>query len=676
MQVPRRQARLRRALDGDLERVVLKALRKEPERRYQDVGRLVDDLERYLAGRPVSARPDTLGYRLERFARRHWVLVTAGVLILLSLAGGLVAAAYQARRAERRFQEVRKLSRALLFDVYDQIARLPGSTPAREHVIATSLAYLDSLEREAGDDPGLLHELAEAYERVGDVQGHPRSPNLGQRAAALTSYERALALRGRLEGGSSANLATTRGLARLHVKIGDVHESQARLSEALASLDAGLALARPLSAHPNAGADDFGLVVDALTSRGTVQTRSSDARGALASYREALAVASTWQQKRPSPRARRALAHVHGRIGTAQAETGDLQASVESQRRAVALCEELLAEDPEDLAVRRELRLVLSFLGNVLGVPAFMNLGEVTEATQAYRRVLDLSRELSAADPRDARARLDLANAYWRLGTLTAERSPAESVDLLQRGLEELASLSRAAADDLDLQRRQAALRASLSDARRAQGQRDARRGRSPRGTRDRDRPGRAEPRTDNGVRALRRSTHRRLGDLLVERGDIAGALESQREGLRLAEERSAERPEDLYAWWSLADSYAGLGRVERAIALDRQRPLAARREAARASLRLARQGARDLGGLGLARPVHRVRPVPPRRGLACRARRRGADPPRSVQERADVFGHCRGTVSIASTCLLQKWGGAAEGLRRRPAFSFSAPPS
>jgi hypothetical protein len=131
------------------------------------VGHLIDDVESHLAGRPVKARPDAFGYRLGKFVRRHWLLVAAGGLVVTSLSAGLVVAAYQGRRAERRFEEVRRLSRALLFDLHEVVAPLQGSTRAREMIVATSLRYLDSLAKEAGDDATLLRELAEAYERVG-----------------------------------------------------------------------------------------------------------------------------------------------------------------------------------------------------------------------------------------------------------------------------------------------------------------------------------------------------------------------------------------------------------------------------------------------------------------------------------------------------------------------------
>jgi eukaryotic-like serine/threonine-protein kinase len=94
--------RLRRRLRGDLDNIVLKAMRKEPARRYASVAELAQDLQRHLVGLPVSARRDTVSYRARKFVRRNRAAVIAGALLLTSLAGGLVASAWQARRARTR----------------------------------------------------------------------------------------------------------------------------------------------------------------------------------------------------------------------------------------------------------------------------------------------------------------------------------------------------------------------------------------------------------------------------------------------------------------------------------------------------------------------------------------------------------------------------------------------
>ena len=170
--------KLRRRLKGDLDTIVLTALRKEPARRYQSVEQLGGDIRRHLDGLPVRARPDTFGYRAGKFVRRNRVPVAAGVLLGLALIAGTAATAYQAQqarlaqaRAERSFADVRKLANALLFDYHDAIRDLRGARPVRERMVRDALGYLDGLAEEAGEDPALQRELAGAYDRIGDLQG-------------------------------------------------------------------------------------------------------------------------------------------------------------------------------------------------------------------------------------------------------------------------------------------------------------------------------------------------------------------------------------------------------------------------------------------------------------------------------------------------------------------------
>src|SRR5687768_14543969 len=181
-------------LDRDLDNIVLMTLRKERERRYPSVEALSEDIRRYLVGLPVSARQDTLLYRTGKYVRRNRLAVVATAIVAASLILGFGVAVVQARRAERRFQQVRKLANTFLFSIHDKIQNLPGSTEARQFVVQTALEYLDSLAKEAGNDVRLRQELATAYLRVGEVQGDLRGPNLGHIKLALESYDKAIGL--------------------------------------------------------------------------------------------------------------------------------------------------------------------------------------------------------------------------------------------------------------------------------------------------------------------------------------------------------------------------------------------------------------------------------------------------------------------------------------------------
>ena len=211
--------------DRDLDDINLRALRKEPEKRYTSVDQFSEDLSRYLAGLPVIARGDRLSYRAGRFWRRHRLAVTATGLVAIALVGGLLVTLRQARIAREQralaaqhFASVRQLAHAFIFQVHDSIKDLPGATPARDLLVSTALSYLDTLSKQAGSDRGLERELAESYDRLGDIQGQPSHQNSGDAAAAIGSYSRALTLFEAVAGSGPADAAVLSEMAMTHLK--------------------------------------------------------------------------------------------------------------------------------------------------------------------------------------------------------------------------------------------------------------------------------------------------------------------------------------------------------------------------------------------------------------------------------------------------------------------------
>ncbi|HXD34805.1 MAG TPA: protein kinase [Pyrinomonadaceae bacterium] len=190
-----------KSLRGDLDNIVLMALRKDPSRRYGSVDQFSEDLRRYIAGLPVSARSDTLRYRTSKFVQRNKAATVAAALLLLTVLAGIGATLYQARRAEqqralaeKRFNEVRELARSVVFKYHDAIEKLPGSTQVREMLVKDALAYLDRLSQDAAGDRSLQKELALAYLKVADVQGKAYAANVGDTAGAIISYRKAIVL--------------------------------------------------------------------------------------------------------------------------------------------------------------------------------------------------------------------------------------------------------------------------------------------------------------------------------------------------------------------------------------------------------------------------------------------------------------------------------------------------
>ncbi|MEH0166642.1 protein kinase [Paucibacter sp. JuS9] len=195
----------RRRLRGDLDNILLKTLEKDPARRYATVDALTADIRAHLRGYPVSARPASPAYLLERFVQRNRLGVGLSALALLALVGGLAGTLWQMHeaqaaraQAERRFAQLRQLSNKLVFSYHDQIAQLPGALATREALLKDALGWLDGLAGELGPelarDPGLARELAESYSRIAALQGDGFSPSQEQLQAAEQNIVKALAL--------------------------------------------------------------------------------------------------------------------------------------------------------------------------------------------------------------------------------------------------------------------------------------------------------------------------------------------------------------------------------------------------------------------------------------------------------------------------------------------------
>jgi len=232
--------RLRRNLSGDIDNIIMMALRKEAQRRYASVEQFSEDILRHLHGLPVIAHKDSLGYRSAKFVKRHRTGVSASFLFIILLIVSIIGIAWQAHvadearlRAEHRFLDVRRLANALLFDIHDAIVNLPGSTPARKLLVTRALEYLDNLSKEASDDQALKLELASAYEKFGSVQGNPTNSNLGDISGAIKSYHKAIDIMEPILKKTPNDKDAHKTLASVYTGLMDVYPSVHRIQEAI-----------------------------------------------------------------------------------------------------------------------------------------------------------------------------------------------------------------------------------------------------------------------------------------------------------------------------------------------------------------------------------------------------------------------------------------------------------
>src|SRR5262249_45011107 len=201
----------------------------------ESVDQLSDDLRRHLSHQPVRARPDTVGYRLRKFLRRRRGTVAAAAAVILSLTAGIIAARREAQTANQNLLQARRLADTFVFDVHDAVRNLPGSTRARQLIVETGLRYLDNLTKNSHRDWALQAELAAAYQRIGDVHGDVMSANLGNTAAALASYRKALALLDSILGHDPVNRQAQLDRFTIYQRMGGIHSHTEDSRQALAS---------------------------------------------------------------------------------------------------------------------------------------------------------------------------------------------------------------------------------------------------------------------------------------------------------------------------------------------------------------------------------------------------------------------------------------------------------
>jgi len=430
----------RRGLKGDLDSIVLTALRKEPARRYASADQLSEDLRRYLTGQPVLARGDQFAYGAGKFIRRNKGRMAAGALLLLSLVGGIVATSREARvartekvRAERHFNSVRKLANSFIFEVHDAIANLPGSTAARQVLVNNALTYLDSLSKEAGEDAGLKRELAAAYEKLGDVQGGFHSANLGNAEGAVRSYEQALAIREALYLNNGEDAGLQRDLIRNHGKLGDLLSESGNAPEAVQHTTALTQIAeKVVAANPADFVNRRNLALARLD-LGTKRTAIGDWQTGRLAMTDSVAMLQRLLAERPQdPVIKRLCVVAMNRLGEVLVDQGrDLQSALDLQLEGRKYIEELLHDD----ALNTDLRDLHAYVVGT-AAKAMAQLGSIAKAVQDGMQAVQELQALSDADADNAQYRYNLAHMLGHVSELVAQSGDAPAaLRMVQRSL-------------------------------------------------------------------------------------------------------------------------------------------------------------------------------------------------------------------------------------------------
>jgi len=447
----REAERLRKRLKGDLDNIILMALRKEPQRRYGSVELFDQDIRRHLENLPVRARNDTVVYRISKFARRHRAGIVATCVVLVALVLGMTMTLQQKRRADRRFNDVRKLANSLLFEIHDSIRDLPGSTPARKLLVDRALQYLDSLSAESGNDLSLMRELATAYERVGEVQGQYLQSSLGDTAGALHSYQKALPIRQQVAAKSGdwqdrLRLAACYRLVAIQLwASGGLHDAVEHVGRAiplsetlrkdrpddkqvLSELSSEYTIAAQIHGASHGGGLDDGLEQENLRRAAAIdeallKIEPDDEKiqrdyeldlvhlGGLDNYQKCLQVAQGLLQRKTTTQHLRDVGVCYNHIGTAYDSMGDSQKALANFQKALDIYQQLIVTDPRNIMLQQGLAIAYINVGLQMGLG-----GDKSQSLSLLAKSLEMMKSVVASDPQNVQHKALLAELYGESG--------------------------------------------------------------------------------------------------------------------------------------------------------------------------------------------------------------------------------------------------------------------
>jgi eukaryotic-like serine/threonine-protein kinase len=447
-------AKLRRELVGDLDNIVLMALRKDPQRRYASVEQFSEDIRRHLEGRPVVARTDTFGYRAQKFVGRNKLAVAAAALLLLTLAGGVVATSWQAHvahteraRAQQRFDDIRALGTVFLFELDREIESLPGSTRARELLVSKALETFDKLTAAAAGDRSLQRELATAYAAAGHLQWSRTYAHLGQYDGALESARKAREIRESLVAADPDDEEARRDLAYSYLVLGDLTSEPQDLLEALRFYRQSVELREALVArHPTSVNDRLALMVSYQRVGDTAGNPNFASLGDTATaahyYDKMLRIDEDLAREFPQePEYQLNLRIAYEKIRDVRWAMGDRDAAFEVFRQALVINENLVAEHPNNTRYRRDLLIAHRKTGLM-----FAEVGDLEKGVGHLQQAQRVAEEISAADPVNAGASMDLDNLAftWYSAAMFATRQDRAALgrELAARGLALLKTLA------------------------------------------------------------------------------------------------------------------------------------------------------------------------------------------------------------------------------------------
>ncbi|MBZ5619004.1 MAG: serine/threonine protein kinase [Acidobacteriia bacterium] len=433
-------SRLAPGLKGDLDIILMKALRQEPQERYASPDALADDLRACLERRPVQARSGDVWYRARRGLRRRWMPAAATAFVIASLSTGLYTANRQRVVAERRFGQIRQLSNKVI-DLDLALRTLPDSIEARKRLVSASLEYLEGLSREARGNLDLAQEISDGYWRLARIQGVNAEHNLGDPVKAEENLKKADALiemvlasrpRDRNAIFRSAVIAHDRMIVASDERRDDVVIHARKTAERLEAF-----LRRDDAQHP--------VRLEGFLRAG--DPRESERLGAATLYSNiALAYVNKHLFEEGAQYARRAVELAEplasgpditglslSILANALRYEGDLEAALSTIRQARKLVDG--ASYPNEATRRSNAYGPLLREGRILAERGAVNLNRPSEAIEVLQKALDFSEEAARGDAKDASSRGRVGTIARELGDILRDRDARRALAVFDLGI-------------------------------------------------------------------------------------------------------------------------------------------------------------------------------------------------------------------------------------------------
>lgn len=381
-----------RELTGDLDTIVLMALRKEPQRRYQSVEQFSEDIRKHLEGRPVIAQVDSFGYRASKFFQRNRYKVVAGAAIAASLLAGIVTTTFQKleadrqrARAEDRMFAIFELTSAFMTKFHDELRELPGADKVRFMVLEETRRTLERLAKDSAEDKRVQRRLAPAYSVLATMEASPFGAVRGDARKAATFTRQSIVLMESALEGQELKPPDWEELANLYSNHADL-------------------------------------------------LQAFDPKQAAVYYGKALSMRDEWRKVEPDATLNlKGYALIAGRRADLTMRTGgSIEEAINDYRRAVELAEQLVAKGPDavnpkvarlhkDNNVYRMMRYSLVPWHGKLA-RAYQQAGRSDEALAHFRKSAELNRAQIAEEPLNAYLAPNLAFTMLNIGNIQYAR--------------------------------------------------------------------------------------------------------------------------------------------------------------------------------------------------------------------------------------------------------------